>query len=215
MYGNLRVRLGAPTRRPNARPKKFPLKLIDKNGNEREIRIPAKLWPRSYPVLVLPEAAILSGEEPKTWKIQIVDHKEDIEALYASKFVRLDEDVCLSPLIDGRAFCRQLAQIAHAYAVGLIGFNNYQDFLVPIIMDNIVDAKDIFTFIGCVGSESGLNAGALCLEIIERRGNFFVCCRFSMPRLGWMFPTYQIVCGIIPDENSYRTILSLLNLGAP
>jgi hypothetical protein len=211
MYGNLRMRLDAPTRRPKGRPAKLPLKLRDRFGSDREIKIPVKLWPRSYPVLLLPEPSILSGEEVKTWQVQIRDHQEDIDALYASKFVRFDEKILMSPLIDAKTFCRQLAQIAHAHVVALIGSEHYQDFLIPIILDQSLDAKNLFVFIGGVSVDKEIQS-ALCLDVIERKGNSFVSCRFSMPHLGWHFPTYQIVCGIIPDETSYQKILSITAL---
>ena len=211
MYGNLRMRLDAPTRRPKDRPTKLPLKLRDKFGNDREIKIPIKLWPRSYPVVLLPEPSILTGEEVKTLQVQIRDHQEDIDALYASKFVRFDEKILLSPLIDAKTFCRQLAQIAHAHVVALIGSEYYQDFLIPIILDQSLDAKTLFLFIGGVSTDKEIRS-ALCLDVIERKGNRFVSCRFSMPHLGWHFPTYQIVCGIIPDEASYQKILSIMTL---
>jgi hypothetical protein len=207
MYGRLRVRLNAPTRKPSKRPEKFPLEVKDQLGNKRTVMIPARLWPRSYPVLLLTEPAILSGNAPSTFQVQIRDHKEDIDDLYHRGYVRPGESVLFSAMMNAATFCRQLAQIAHAHAVSLIGSDLYQDFLVPIIMNQLDDPKTHFMFIGEAGDGRQLNS-ALSLDLIERRGSYFVSCRFSMPKLGWMFPTYQIICGIIPDMDCYDKIFA-------
>jgi hypothetical protein len=209
MYGNLRVRLGVPTRRPKERPKKLPLKLRDNLGNEREIQIPSKLWPRSYPVLILPEPAILTGETPKTWQVQIRDHREDFDKLYQGGFVRLNENILFSPMINAKIFCRQLAQIAYAHVIATIGRELYQDLLVPIIMDRIDESAHVFMFIGGVKEGEEINS-SMQLSIVERRGIRFIRHLFSMPQLGWKFPTYQTICGIVTDDTAYMKIVSLM-----
>ena len=178
MYGRLRVRLDAPTRNRKERPSTFPLVVVNKNGIERQVNIPATLWPRSYPVLILQEAGILSGIAPTEFQVQIRDHAEDISDLYERGFLRKDENIRFTAMLDAGVFCRQLAQIAHAFTMALIGSNGYQDFLIPRIMNQTIKPSDYFMYIGSVATDQELQS-QIALDILERRGNSLVACRFQ------------------------------------
>lgn len=207
MYGRLRTRLNVFTRRPKDRPSHFPLTVRKDDGTQRTMQIPAALYPRAHRVMDLDEAGILTGTYPKTFRDVLNDHPEDITELYRRGYISADEAVEMEDTIFPYVFCQLLAQIAHANTVALIGFENYEAFLPPIILGK---ATNPFQYIGGVPADKQLNS-AIAFDILERRHIYYVSCRFGMAAVGWRFPTYQIVCGVIPTTDALKRIATRLN----
>ena len=207
IYGNLRVRLGIQSRRKSKRPSAFPMTIDRPDGTQREIMVPANIWPRVYPVLVLKQASIVSGLEPDTYEVEIRGEHSDVDVLYSRGLVSREEKVSFTSIMQARMFCRQLAQIAHAICVAELGFEDYQPLLIPLIFDNDTPSQVPFSLIGSVSPENQLNS-QIALDAINIRGVYYISCRFAMPNLGWKFPTYQILSGLIPDDASVERIRS-------
>ena len=199
MYGHVRIRLNAPTRNKNQRPKHLKLNLKSPNGSTREIKIPAELWPRTYPVLHLKEATVLSKVQQSEFKVEILVDQRDIDFLYRYGYVSLHETIHITHAFEAKAFCRQLAQIGHAFAAAEIGLDAFQPWLVPLIMDQSKEMGNELLFIGNASPHEALSS-KIALDVVKSHGVSFIVCRFTMPDLGWRFPTYQIVCGTVADD---------------
>ena len=93
MYGRVRARLNYPTRRPRERPSHFSLRVQSWSGRQRDVQVPARYWPRAYPVLQVNEAAVLTGVRQPTYQVAIRSHREDIDELYRRGLVRQGETI--------------------------------------------------------------------------------------------------------------------------
>lgn len=199
IYGRLRVRTKMPTRRPDERPATFPLRVRSAAG-EREVHIPARDYPRLYPVFVMPPPGILEGRapsdtSPEGLRVDLKGHPEDVGALYAKGYlVEGVDDVWLDWQLLWNPFNRFLAKIAHAHAVRELGREGYKPFLPPLILG---ESAEFSHYIGGFQDKSPVRH-VLQLELHPVGAQHFITCKIwlIMRDLGPdAFPIYHVVVG--------------------
>lgn len=207
MYGRLRARINMPTRRPKKRPGTFPLRVRSPAG-EREVQIPARDYPRLYPVFRMPAPGILEGREPidtnpEGLKVDFKGHPEDIDALYTKgHLTRGVDDVMLDWTLLWNPFNRFLAKIAHAHTVRELGRDGYDAFLPPLILGE----SALFSHYVGGFEEQGPVRHILRLELHPLGEAHYITCKIwlIMPELGPdAFPTYHVVVGRVHDPQPW------------
>ncbi|MDM4769043.1 HNH endonuclease [Solimonas sp. SE-A11] len=210
MYGRMRIRLNVPTRKPKERPTELSILAIRRDGTEREVMVPAELYPRCYTVFKFKRAGILSDKYPATFDRELRNSSEDMAELVKQGYVQPDEDIGIIEHVRVDAFCEQLAQIGHAHTVAMMGMDSFEPLLPPLILGN---DKRYFQLIGGVSKEEAVNTGAT-VDFINHQGTYFVGCRVGLPDFGWNFPTYQIICGRFADKDAMEAAAAKLKAAA-
>jgi len=144
MYGNLRIQMGTPTRRPEERPAvlRHTFILLDEAMNPIEERVIERPWERSpvaCPSWHGPEPGFLHGHPKATdipgrqwaytspWIESFVDEVR-AEIGHAGPLAYRVGDVL------ARDYLRFIAKVTHAYAIALFGFDAFEHWLVPLIL---------------------------------------------------------------------------------
>lgn len=150
MYGNLRVQIDAPTRRPAKRSSKLlhTFVLLTDDGEKIREQVVEREWDRSpvaCPSWYCPEPAILHGGTPS---LELPGRKWSYVSPSVSSFINeVKRELGHSGPIAYKVgdvfaedYLRFVAKIAHAYAVAVFGFDAFEHLLPPIVRcrDNAV-----------------------------------------------------------------------------
>lgn len=141
-YGNLRTQIGAPSKRPKARPTKIdhPFVLLDNQGRATARWIVQTDWNRCpilCPSWLAPWPGLLEGRPPSPevlgskWFYQ--DRKLEDFIQKVRSFFRAHGAMYEAGKIDGKGFLRFVAKMAHGYAVATKGYDAYE-WLTPGII---------------------------------------------------------------------------------
>ena len=204
MYLRLRARLGVQTRRPHDRPSHFPVRVAGPGG-ERIVQVPALEYPRVYAVFRMPPPGILEGRvpidtSPEGLKVDLRGETSDLDALARQGYFQPGESLVLDDLLEWNAFNRQLAKIAHAYAIKELGSGAFEHALAPIILGT---SATFSHYIGGVRVEPVVRY-QLALRLGEIGGEAWIVCSIflvlSFDHRG--FPTYEVVVGRANDSKT-------------
>lgn len=150
ILGPFRLRINSPTRNPKDRPTRLPLVLASAMGSEpiplQTITVPTPEFPMAFVGLRLRRARILDGKEPLRLRGNeqetAVDGEiwgksapEDI-AKYIPKGIKIDYGFQLGK-IQPITFARQIAKIAHAYAVAELGLGAFRPLATNLILGKV------------------------------------------------------------------------------
>ncbi|MBR1209016.1 hypothetical protein [Bradyrhizobium sp. JYMT SZCCT0180] len=151
MFGNFRIAIGAPTRRPKERPKTISVRagrLSDDRSRVDDIKT-LEIDPTDIimlPSFTFPAAGILEGRDPAAdieYRVNI--HRMDDRAI---EFCR-QHGAIESTLINPMAFLRMAAKIAHSYAVAELGLGSFRPFLLDLILCRTQELNVGLRWIGC------------------------------------------------------------------
>jgi hypothetical protein len=203
MYGPLRLLYDLPTRRPNRRPPKLPLK-VKYSPDETEWQT-TLVDQKKYPFLVtfpyFDAPGILSRDPIHKSKGPVTDRLWIRGASPYYSFHELLDNLLLElkaysvfpeSKADVSAFCRLLAKIAHAFAVAKIGLANFAPALKPIIIQN--NLSHCMHYIGSANRDESPEEKLHKLNILEFNNinAIFVIVRL-LCKLGT--PTYIVAVG--------------------
>lgn len=206
ILGPFRLRFNSPTRNPKDRPATLPLVLATAIDSEpiplQTITVPVPEFPMAFVGLRLRRARILDGKEPLRLRDDESQTAVDGEiwgksspedmARYVPQGIKMDYGFQLGK-IQPVAFAKQIAKIAHAYAVAELGLNAFR----PLATELILGKTD--TLSQWVGGEWEIPPPSdalfdLRLEKISSKGKNFLLVHV---RLFSFFgtPQYHVVVG--------------------
>jgi hypothetical protein len=195
ILGPYRVKTGAPTRRPNQRPKKLALGLLDHNGVNRKVEIPADEHPGTLILPVFAEPRLLTLSTDKRRESFIIWLAlQNLDILSLSK--RYDASAIQLGSFEILNFCRLLAKIAHGAAYYLLpGWTEkFEPLLVELILGK---SREHDLLVG--GNDRVENAAQdmgfpLCFESADVGGERYLIAEFRLFALE-ATPIYRVVVG--------------------
>jgi hypothetical protein len=215
MYGNLRRRMQFPSRRQKKHgAAAVSISFADESGVEREELITPAEYPKYGIGLHLPlpgllTAAPMSDRNPQM-DLKLWGNRSEIAAFAASR----RGSVQLRSLLDWNAFNRQIAKIAHAYAVASAGPGVFDAVLPPLIL-----GQDAYFSHYVGGEDTGasplLNTHHLELGGIEvTAGMHYAFVRMRL--FAFMdLPSYFVVVGRVPNVDAFSTAVASRNPAEP
>jgi hypothetical protein len=153
MYGLLRAHLNLPTRRPDERPKTWPLTFYRgaDQTNTETIDIPVEEYPYMFAMPVLPQPGLLEGKKDLggwAW-LRIADSpigKDRGDQLVRRLRRSANETIgfLLSTDVHLGVLAKSFSKIAHGYAVAKYGYDGFDHFLPDLILGKKDNAADLF-----------------------------------------------------------------------
>ena len=203
MYGPLRLLYNLPSRRKKIRPENLPLKVK---------RMPSEDWTQmsveqeKYPFLILfpyfsmPKLITdeidskLQGATSKRLWIRGASPSFNFNTLLN----RLSTELRVYSIMpeakaDIEAFCQMLAKIAYSFAIGELGADAFNPFLIPIIMRK--ELVDCDRFIGSLSKEEKASDILHEISIVETEKKNLVTVRIRL-LAKLQTPTYYVVAGV-------------------
>jgi hypothetical protein len=154
MLGNLRVKLGSPTRRPKERPTALPLQRGEFDPVSKIVKptqialLPKEDFPFLYPAVRYPKPGALIGRDPKRdveIEVQIITAEDELKNRIGGHGKAL-----LGDPIHPFEFARMIAKICHAYAIAELGIDSFRPFLPHVILGTIPNQiGHALHFVGC------------------------------------------------------------------
>lgn len=126
LWGNVRMRHGFPTRRPQDRPVTAPVTTITL-GAETELQLPVTDYPAVAPFLWLPRASALTGFEGPQFQMRMF--VADSAALKSGTNVKVGFKM------DFPQYLSFLAKIAHGFATLNLGIDGFDPVLPQLILN--------------------------------------------------------------------------------
>jgi hypothetical protein len=151
MFGNFRIAIGAPTRRPKDRPASVSLRtgtLSEDRSTFKDVQT-ITISPTEfvyYPSLTFPGAGILEDRAPET----DIQYRVNLHTLDNAKdFIRKHGGAVETSTIYPMDFVRMVAKISHSYAIAELGISGFRPYLLGLILGNTKRLEDGLQFIGC------------------------------------------------------------------
>ncbi|NVL90304.1 MAG: hypothetical protein HWN69_04810 [Desulfobacterales bacterium] len=202
MYGPLRLLYGMPSRRKKNRPNKLPLKIKKTVSEEWSY---TEIEQEKYPFLILfpyfTEPKLLMKDPAPPCRGAVADRFWIRGASPSFVFKQLLEQLVTelgvySIMPEAKAhvveFCQMLAKIGYSFAVGELGYGNFEPFLLPGILK--AELSDCDSFIGSKVSDEAPSESLHELSIVETDKSNYVLVRIRLlSKLGT--PTYFVVVG--------------------
>lgn len=148
MFGKARTKLNMRSRKPDKRPKRYPITLTMPDGSKRDHDVAGDKYPFHCTFPTYPPARALRGLLPSevdelrigVWSLCDEDQVERLKVQYGAV------DISLHMMdLNSSIFCRFLAKIAHGYAFA----TEAQDY-IPLTRDFILGAEvDPNFLVGC------------------------------------------------------------------
>ena len=207
MYGPLRLLYGLPSRRKKKRPKKLPLKIKKTVSAEWSY---IDLEQEKYPFLILfpyfGQPKILMEDPVPSYQGAVTDRFWIRGASPSFVFKQLLEQLVTelgvySIMPEAKAhvveFCQLLFKIAYSFAVGELGYNSLEPYVLPGIIK--AELSDCDAFIGSLEKDETPSESLHELSIIEdKQGNHVIVRIRLLAKLGT--PTYYVVIGKLRHE---------------
>lgn len=201
MYGPLRLLYQLPSRRKKKRPKTLALKIQKTPSSEWEY---TEVKQEKYPFLVLfpyfSAPHLLTKEKnpknkgAKTSRLWIRGASPSY--VYNDLLEQLVNELHIHSLMpEGKAntpeFCQMLGKIAHSFAVGELGYNNFEPYLLRSIIKN--DLTDCDSFIGSLEKDEPPSEQLHEISLGNSSSGHIVVRIRLLAKLG--SPTYFVVVG--------------------
>jgi hypothetical protein len=200
MYGPLRLLYDLPSRRKKLRPNYLPLKVQRKPGDEwtyidvEQEKYPFLiLFPFFVPPKILTEDMTLHGATSRRFWIRGASPSY----IFKDLLQRLTEELKVhSVMPEAKAevskFCQMLAKVSYSFAVGELGIDAFNPFLVHFILQN--DLHDSDNYIGSLEDAEPPTQKLHEISIEEKNERNLVIVRIRLlAKLGT--PTYYAVVG--------------------
>lgn len=200
MYGPLRLLYDLPSRRKKSRPLKLPLKVKKTAENDwsyidvEQERYPFLiLFPQLSMPKILTGAAERHGAKAKTFWIRGASPSYVFKNLLQQLTIQLNVHAIMPEAkAEVDKFCQMLAKIAYSFAVGELGIDAFEPFMIPHILRNELDDTD--AYIGCWSETEKATKNLHEISIVEMIDKNFVIVRIRL-LAKLETPTYIVVTG--------------------
>lgn len=194
IYGPLRIKLGFKTRRKRERPDRLSVQYVDNQGEMASTTMPVEEYPNVYLAVEFPPPGILTGapvsEMNPEMQVSLRGNQEEIKRAISSLN---RENIQLSNMFAWGAFCRQIAKIAHCFAIATIGTQGYRPLLTDIILGK---SSHLSHLVGGVHDENNANASDLSVFLESVQEVNYLTVHVQLLGTGRL-PVYQAVVGEI------------------
>jgi hypothetical protein len=201
MYGPLRLLYDLPSRRKKSRPPKLPLKVkltADDDWTYMDVE------QERYPFLILfPQWSMPNmltgkkerhGAKAKTFWIRGASPSYVFDDLLQQLTIQLSvHSIMPEAKAEVDRFCQMLAKIAYSFAVGELGIEAFEPFMIPHIMRKELDDTD--DYIGCWSEKEKATKNLHEISIVELIDKSLVVVRIRL-LAKLETPTYIVVTGI-------------------
>lgn len=201
MFGKTRTKLNMRSRKPDKRPKKYPIAVMMPDGSQRDHEVAGDEYPFHCTIPTYPPARALRGLLPSevdelrigVWSLC---DEEQVERL---KFQYGAADISLHMMdLNSSVFCRFLAKMAHGYAFA----TEIQDY-IPLTREFILGAEvDPNFLVGCedaITFQSDTDQGLFLRTWMSRtfyRGFVVAFIQFFPSENA---PVYHVLVGMMPS----------------
>lgn len=134
VFGNFRMRHKVQTRHKNERPDLIAVRVLQPDGNEREVLIPPEEYPNQQFYYIYREAGLLRGIPSNLvspeWRVGSAASMNDLVAFekkHGGKFAFVQRFYPVE-------FARLIAKIGYCYAVGTLGLGAFTPLVVDLIL---------------------------------------------------------------------------------